>query len=58
MKKVVIFLLIAGLLLMGTCAITADEEVTTSDIAFDEPTGEPPAPCGGGGGAGEAGAPG
>lgn len=58
MKKIIVFLLIAGLLLIGTCAITADEEVNSNDIAFDEPIGEPPAPCGGGGGAGEGGAPG
>ena len=58
MKKIIVFLLIAGLLLVGTCAVTADEQEGTEDIALDEPTGGPPMPCGGGGGAGEGGAPG
>ncbi|KYK37720.1 MAG: hypothetical protein HXS46_07455 [Theionarchaea archaeon] len=60
MKKVLIFLLIAGLLLLGTCALTADTDVD-EQISIEEfdPTGiGDPIPCGGGGGAGEGGAPG
>ena len=58
MKRVIILLLVVGLLLTGACTITAEETEEADEINFSEPAGENPTPCGGGGGAGEGGAPG
>ena len=58
MRKVLIFLLIAGLLLLGTCAISAEEPINITEITLSNPFSNPIQPCGGGGGAGEGGAPG
>ena len=65
MKKVLIVLLVAGFLLVGTCAMEKICEETSSVKDFSGPgdLGEPegsggPAPCGGGDGAGPGGAPG
>ena len=65
MKKVLIFLLVAGVLFMGTFAIV--EELSESlcekgDVLKGEDLGDPeygdPIPCGGGDGAGPGGVPG
>jgi hypothetical protein len=65
MKKVLIVLLVAGFLLVGTCAVEKICEETSSVKDFSGPgdLGEPegggdPAPCGGGSGAGPGGIPG
>ena len=58
MKRIIILLLVVGLLLTGACTITAEEQEGADEIDFNEPAGENPTPCGGGGGAGEGGAPG
>jgi hypothetical protein len=64
MKKVLIVLLVAGFLLVGTCAVEKICEETSSVKDFSgpgdlgEPEGGGPAPCGGGSGAGPGGNPG
>jgi len=58
MKKILICLLIAGLLLIGTCAMTAEELEDINETDFSEPTGGGDSdPCGGGQG-GDGGGPG
>jgi hypothetical protein len=65
MKKVLIVLLVAGFLLVGTCAVEKICEETSSlkDFSGSGDLGEPegsgdPAPCGGGSGGGPGGIPG
>lgn len=58
MKKMLIFLLVAGLLLVGALAIDV-EDITDIDFEDFVEEGEFDTPCGGGGGgAGPGGAPG
>ncbi len=63
MKKVLIFLLVVGVLMLGTCAMA--EEISESyDLGefsegdLGDPTNGDPTPCGGGSGSGPGGAPG
>jgi len=65
MKKVLIFLLVAGVLILGTCAVIGEisEEISLEHVDFSEgndfsdPSGDP-SPCGGGSGGGPGGIPG
>jgi len=61
MKKVLIFLLVVGILLIGT--VSAIEEISeqplTQQVEYSDESGEDPTPCGGGGGgSGDGGVPG
>jgi len=62
MKKVLIFLLVVGVLVLGTCAVAEEisEEISFEHVDFSE--GEDPDssgdPCGGGTGGGPGGVPG
>lgn len=65
MKKVLMFLVVVGVLLMGTFAIAEELSESSSekgDFSEDENLGGPadgnPAPCGGGSGGGPGGVPG
>jgi len=65
MKKMLIFLLVAGVLILGTCAVTGEisEEISLEHVDFSEGkdfgnSGGNPSPCGGGSGGGPGGAPG
>jgi len=54
MRKILIFLLVAGILLVGCCAIGADESTDVDETEdFSENNGlDDPNPCGGSGGGG------
>ena len=60
MKKVLIFLLVAGVLVLGTCAIAEEisEEISFERVDFSEGENPDPSPCGGGDGQGPGGIPG
>lgn len=60
MKKVLIFLIMVGVLFMGTFAIAEELPESLGDIGdlFNSENHGNPAPCGGGSGAGQGGIPG
>jgi hypothetical protein len=63
MKKVLIFLLVLGVLMIGTFAVAeqlpeSPDEVSDFSESEPEGTNEDPIPCGGGSGGGQGGIPG
>ena len=63
MKKVLIFLLVLGVLIIGTFAVAekfpeSSDEMSDFSESDPEKTNEDPIPCGGGSGGGQGGIPG
>lgn len=60
MKKVLIFLLVVGILLIGTVSVIEEisEHPLTQQGEYSDESSEDTTPCGGGGGSGDGGVPG